>query len=214
MSKNTNLLAIPTYVYIDTSNIRNACLRSCKFVLDFKKLYRYLDGRYPNLREIRYYEGISYGDNKKQEYFTNLRKTGYKICALRRKKYIEPAIHDQFICKRCGAPNTVQILPQQIKLKSNVDVYLASDMLERAVRTRSPIHLILFSCDGDYAEAIKAALRINPKAFITIVATPKTRKNNCLSSRLQQFASRDSDHTALVNIENIKDRISRPLLTK
>ncbi|MBQ3409738.1 NYN domain-containing protein [Candidatus Saccharibacteria bacterium] len=138
-------------------------------------------------------------------------KVGYTICALERKGYTDPAVYDTFKCRNCGYANKVKILPETKKLKSNVDVYLASDMVELAAKMTEPVHAILMSCDGDYAEAIKAALRVNPQIYITIMATPMTKKNNSLSSRLQIFATRSFKNTALVNIASIKDKISQEL---
>lgn len=206
---------IKTYIYIDVSNIRSACLASCNFNLDFIKLFNYLKDKYPNAVEIRYYEGIAKDDNKKQKHFDFLEKRiGYKICSLERKSYIEPAKYEKFKCKKCGTLNNVQVLPPHSNLKSNVDVYLASDMIKCAAKHNEPIHIILISCDGDYAEAIRSIQEINKKAFITIMATPMTRKNNCLSSRLQVFSNRSSKNTALVNIASVKDYISQPISDK
>ena len=202
----------PTYVYIDVSNIRYACLASCGFNLDFIKFYQYLKRKYPGKIEARYYEGIAEGDEKKKKHFTFLeKKVGHRVCSLSRKSYTEPAKYKTFNCGQCGAPNSVKILPKNTKLKSNVDVYIASEMLKCVACTTEETRIILVSCDGDYAEAIQAALELNPKVEIIIMATPATKKNNCLSARLQVFANRKTKRTSLVNIASIKDYISQPL---
>lgn len=211
-----NLSKIKTYIYIDVSNIRSACLNSCGFNLDFVKLYEYFHKKYENIQDIRYYEGIARGDKKKQQHFQFLhRRIGYTICSLERKSYKDPPQYKNFECTKCGAINKVQVLPEHINLKSNVDVYLATDMLSCAATNQGEeIHIILVSCDGDYAEAIRSIAKINKEAFITIVATPRTRENNRLSSRLQTFANRNSKNTALMNIATIKDYISQPIPDK
>lgn len=56
-----------TFVFIDVSNIRYACRRSCGFDLDFIKYYHYLQNKYPNLQEVRYYEGIASDDKKNND---------------------------------------------------------------------------------------------------------------------------------------------------
>ena len=204
-----NLLEAKTYIYIDVSNIRSACLNSCNFNLDFIKLYNYFKHKYHNIQDIRYYEGIARGDTKKQRHFKFLKnRIGYTVCSLKRKMYKDPPQYKNFECVNCSTLNKVQILPEHINLKSNVDVYLATDMLLCAAEKRNePIHFILVSCDGDYAEAINSIIKINPNAFITILATPRTKENNRLSSRLQVFSNRDSKNTALMNIESIKDLV-------
>lgn len=178
--------------------------------MDFIKLYKYFKKKYKNLQDVRYYEGIAKNDKRKQRHFQFLnKKVGYTVCALERKSYTEPPVYDTFECKNCGYANKVKILPENKKFKSNVDVYLASDMMELAAKANEPVYVILMSCDGDYAEAIKAALRVNPEMHITIIATPVTKVNSSLSSRLRVFAARSFKNTALVNIETIKDIISQ-----
>ena len=202
-----------TYIYIDVSNIRHACLWSCGFNLDFVKLYAYLKNKYPNVQEIRYYEGISSQDIKKSKHFQFLsEKIGYRVCSLSRKSYIEPAKYETFKCGRCKFPNKVKILPGNVKIKSNIDVYLTSDMLECIAKVEEPINIIILSCDGDYAEAIKAALRLSPGSCVTVLATPMTKVNNCLSVRLKQLSRElKRENYKLANINNIRDYISQSL---
>lgn len=200
-----------TYIYIDVSNIRHACLWSCGFSLDFVKLYGYLKEKYPNVQEIRYYEGVSSQDKKKLRHFRFLsNKIGYEVCALGRKGYIEPARYGTFECKNCKFRNRVRILSESVKLKSNIDVYLASDMLERVARADGPINIVILSCDGDYAEAINAALRLSPNSCVTVLATPMTKVNNCLSVRLKQLSRElKRENYKLANINNIRDHVSQ-----
>ena len=201
-----------TYIYIDVSNIRWACSWSCGFNLDFVKLYKYLKRKYPNTQEIRYYEGIATGDERKREHFRFLEdKIGYKVCSLDRKSYTNPPKYKKFKCKKCGSINNVKIMSEGIKLKSNVDVYLASDMIERAALEKDPIQIILLSCDGDYVEAIKAVLRLNPGSYIKVIATPMTDSNNYLSVRLKRLSCElPREEYKLLNINNIRKYISQP----
>lgn len=198
-----------TFVFVDVSNIRYACRHSLGFDLDFTKYYRYLQNKYPNLQEVRYYEGIASDDEKKQRYFQRLEKTGYMICSLERKSYTNEAKYADFECLECGTVNTVQILPETTKLKSNVDVYMAIDMMKCAVQATEPIHIILVSCDGDFTEAIHGILSVNPNVFITVMATPMTRTNNCLSVRLKNLRSELPNDMTLMNIDNLKEQIAR-----
>lgn len=197
-----------TFVFIDASNIRYACRNSSGFEIDFSKYIAYLKRKYKNLVEVRYYEGISNNDAKKKKYFEWLKNEGYIICSLERKAYVGKAKFKIYSCCNCETKNSVQILSDNVKLKSNVDVYLASNMIKCAIKNSGSIHIVLVSCDGDYAEAIKDIIEINPESFVTIVATPRCRKNNCLSSRLRVLRCEFSDNVMLMNIEKIKDIIS------
>lgn len=200
-----------TYIYIDVSNIRHACLWSCGFNLDFVKLYEYLKDKYSDVQEIRYYEGVSSRDRKKLRHFRFLsEKIGYRVCSLSRKGYVAPAKYETFECENCKFPNKVKVLSESVKLKSNVDVYLTSDMLECAAMAEEPINIIVLSCDGDYAEVIKAALRLSPESCVTVLATPMTEVNNCLSIRLKHLSRElKRENYKLVNINNIKDYITQ-----
>lgn len=198
-----------TYVFVDVSNIRYACRYSLGFNLNFRKYYHYLENKYINLQEVRYYEGIASDDKKKRQYFQRLQKVGYTICSLERKSYINKAQYTDFECVKCSAVNTVQILPETTKLKSNVDVYMAVDMMKCAIQATEPIHMILVSCDGDFAEAIHGILSVNPNVFITVMATPMTRTNNCLSVRLKNLRSELPNDMVLVDINTIRKYISK-----
>lgn len=205
-----NLKTAKTYVYIDVSNIRYACNRSCNFNLDFVRLYSYFKRKYTNLCEVRYYEGISSSDAAKERHFNFLRQVGYLVCPLERKGYKESAKFTKFQCENCNHLNTVQILPESTKLKSNVDVYLASNMIEQVAKNTEPIHAILVSCDGDYAEAIHTIMHLEPRTFVTVLATPMTAKNNCLSSRLKSLRADFPTSVDISSIAKIEKYVSQP----
>lgn len=78
---------LDVYVFVDVSNIRMACQKTLGFHLDFVRLMEYFRERRPNLKDVRYYEGIAKGDEKKQKMFQFLEKRGYVICPLVRKSY-------------------------------------------------------------------------------------------------------------------------------
>lgn len=197
------------YVLIDVSNIRASCLRSCGFRINFRNLAKYLKKKYPNLKIINYYEGIAKGDKKKEQEFKSLEKSGYTIKTLRRRSYTNPAVQKSFKCKKCQSQNRVKVLPKRPKMKSNVDVYLATEMLEIAFGANKPTHIVMFSCDGDYAEAIKVAAK-NKNIRITVVATPPVNDltKNTLSVRLKILRKELPKQYHLMNILDIKDEIT------
>ncbi|MDR1969797.1 MAG: NYN domain-containing protein [Candidatus Nomurabacteria bacterium] len=197
-----------THVFIDVSNIRSAALGSCKIKIDFTKLIKYFKEKYPNLKSVLYFEGISSGDNEHKEQFRRYRKLGYEIRSLERKLYFDPARYKNFTCKECKTTNRVQIRKRAGKLKSNVDVFIATEVLEVAHAATKPTHIILMSCDGDYAEMIRSACK-NRDVHVTVLATPTVKKNNALSIRLKQLTKELSrDQYELVDITSIKQKIS------
>ncbi len=124
----SNLKNLRTYVYIDSSNISNA-LKACKIELDFFKLYIYLKKTYPRLRAIKYFEGIDREDYRKQKTFKKLQKLGYEIKALQRKAYSYPATYRTLKCSHCKRKNNIRVLKNRKVLKSNIDVYLCSELM-------------------------------------------------------------------------------------
>ncbi len=179
-----------TYVYIDVSNIRSSCLKTLDFLINFTKLMDYLKQKYPNLKEVRYYEGIAANDQKKLRMFKFLKRKGYTICSLERKSYSSIEIEEKDVkCPKCNHKWTTKFTKEHKSLKSNVDVYLASDMIAQASITTQPTRLILISCDGDYTEAIKTAINLNNHISIAVLATPPVRNmaKNTLSIRLKNL---------------------------
>ncbi len=199
----------PTYIFVDTSNIRASCWRSCGFRINFPRFLEYVKKKYPSLKSVEYFEGIADDDNMKRGEHRVLSDLGYEVRPLPRKTYVEPAKYKYSRCPECGKRSRVQTHPVTTKMKSNVDVYLASRMIECAVSSVELPHLVLVSCDGDYAEAIHTILRLRPDAFITVLATPRrTKYQNALSVRLRELSQEiDREHFRLDNINTIKDRI-------
>jgi uncharacterized LabA/DUF88 family protein len=164
---------------------------------------------------VNYFEGISDNDVEREAQFKKFEKIGYEIHSLSRKSYINPAVYRSFKCKKCKNENRVKVLNKTEKLKSNVDVYIASELLKVAYLAKKPTHIILMSCDGDYAEMIRSAIENNKFVNVTVLATPSTRKYNALSVRLKQLRSElPTDRYRLDDITNIRDKISAPSKTK
>ncbi len=207
--KKTPLTDLDTYVFVDTSNIRSACLATLGFKIDFGKFMIYLRKKYPKLKEVRYYEGISRGDKSKQEAFRKLRKVGYTVCALSRKAYENPPVYKRVKCPKCKYTWDTQVLKKSVSLKSNVDVYLATELLGLVYSVKRETHIVLVSCDGDYAEMIKAAVAANPKISITVMGTPVVRSGaNTFSMRLQVLRNK-LPRFKIMNIQNIQPRIEQ-----
>lgn len=200
------LSSLPTYVYIDGSNIRFAVLRTLGFRINYKKLYTYLAQKYPKLKRAVYMEGRSSDDKVKLGIFRKYERYGYEVLSLDRKSYTVPAITKKFKCKKCKTINEVEAMPESVNMKSNVDVYLCSEMMFDALNSQKPAHFIIMSCDGDYAEMIKKILDKHPDHFVSVLATPYVKGNNFLSSRLQTLRKKYKNYF-LINIDTIRGKI-------
>ncbi|MEI7579502.1 MAG: NYN domain-containing protein [bacterium] len=203
--KKLNLKELDTYVYIDSSNIRNA-LKMSNRRMDWKMLFDYLSSTYKNLLSTKYFEGIDKNDNVKLNEFKVIETYGYELKTLGRKAYINSAKYKTFKCINCKEKNTVEILKESKTLKSNIDVYLCSELMGELINISKESHAIILTCDGDYAEMIRNLLKKNKNIHISVFATPFSKTNNYLSVRLKELERIDRYY--LVNIMNIKDRIS------
>ncbi len=87
-------------------------------------------------------------------------------------------------------------------------VKTGSEMMFDAMSARGETHLILLSCDGDYAEMIKKLLRSLPKLHITVLATPYTTPVNFLSKRLMGLTKELGKQYLLRSMLEIKDKVS------
>ncbi|PIZ65340.1 hypothetical protein COY14_02615 [Candidatus Roizmanbacteria bacterium CG_4_10_14_0_2_um_filter_36_9] len=206
--KKINLKNLDTYVYIDSSNIRNA-LKVSNIRLDWVKLYDYFLNTYTDVKRINYFEGIDKNDLSKQKEFKQLEKKGYALKTLERKTYSNSAKYKTFKCINCKEKNTVEILKESKTLKSNIDVYLCSELMGDLFTASKTTHAIILTCDGDYAEMIKNILEMNQNIHISVFATPFTKYNNYLSIRLKELERVKRYY--LVNILNIRDRIGEKI---
>ena len=198
---------LETYVFIDVSNIRWACLKTLDLWLEFSELADYFKRKYDNLKDLRYYEGIAAGDTIKQRTFDYLAHKGYTICPLERKSYTSTDVEEREIkCPKCGNEWVAEFSRERKAMKSNVDVYLASELLGVAYLAAKPIHIVLVSCDGDYAEMIKCALK-NPNVTVSVLATPSVRNwtKNTLSTRLKQLLADYPTQTGRFHLRDISE---------
>jgi hypothetical protein len=151
-------------------------------------------------------EGRSSDDKIKLGIFKKYQRYGYEVLSLERKNYTVPAIVKNFNCKKCKTLNKVEAMPATEKMKSNVDVYLCSEMMFDALAAKKPAHFVLMSCDGDYAEMIKKILSNRPDHFVSVLATPYVKGKNFLSSRLIKLNA--NRNYRLIDISTIKQKIS------
>lgn len=202
----TNYLKkLSTYVYIDASNIKNA-LKVSNVVVDWQKLFNYFSQTYLNLKQIQYFEGADNRDSTKHQEFTKLNKIGYSLNILSRKSYLNPPKFKLIKCKYCKKENNINITNKSIILKSNIDVYLCTEAITNALTIGKPVHIIILSCDGDYAEMVNKLIGTKKDVYVSVFATPFTKQNNYLSVRLKELERLDRFY--LVNILNIRDYIS------
>jgi len=199
---------LPTYIYIDGSNIRLACRKGCGFELDFKKLYDYFCTKYPNLINVQYFEGISIGDTKKEAIFNNYRNYGYEVIPLSRKSYTTPAKYKSFQCSDCGKVNRVKTADSVLVMKSNIDVLLCSRVMADVAKCDTPSHFVIVSCDGDYAEMICQILSDSPDVYVSVLSTPYQKNNNYLSIRYKDLIK--LQHFSLLNILTIPSKFLPP----
>lgn len=195
-----------TLAYIDASNIRNACAR-IGIHIDFVNLSTYLKSKYKDITDVKLFEGIAYGDTDKENEHTAFRQNGITVFSLSRKSYHHKPIYRAISCPNCSHKHTIEAMSANKKMKSNIDVFLASEFMTDAYAAKEPTHMLLFSCDGDFAEMIKKCL-MNTNISISVYATPYVKNgNNYLSQRLKQLDKKPNYH--IVNIDSVRDKIKK-----
>lgn len=161
---------------------------------------------------MRYYEGIARGDARKRARFEHLKDCGYTVCPLERKSYV--TIENEAFdvkCPECEHEWVEEIRKERRVMKSNVDAYLATELLAVANDVKFPIHVVLVSCDGDYAEMIRSAISRNENVSVSVLATPPVRdaSKNTLSVSLRRLRNELPLRYQLTNIATIVDKIRR-----
>jgi len=202
------LLTLKTFVYIDASNIRNA-LRKSNYEIDFLKLYDYIKQKYNHLGSVKYFEGVDAEDVDMKALFASYEKAGITMHLLSRKSYLSKPIFKTFDCTACKVKNKVQVREEKTTMKSNIDVFLTTEIFSDIIQAREPLHLVIVSCDGDYAEMIKKILELYPKTYVSVVATPFKRFGNYLSARLSEL--KKMDRYNLVDILTVKEKIGQKI---
>jgi uncharacterized LabA/DUF88 family protein len=202
----SKLSELPTYVYIDASNISNA-LRSLGIEIDYEKVYQYLENKYKYLCSVSYFEGVLATNWRKFLEMEQLENFGYEVFCLSRKGYTKKSRERFYRCSQCDHINKVVTLSEKIVYKSNIDVYLCAQLMSDILNKRKPVHVIIFSCDGDFADMIRLLLTYKENVYVSVFATPYVKSNNYLSKRLKDLYTYEKYH--LIDITNFVDYIEK-----
>jgi uncharacterized LabA/DUF88 family protein len=164
-------------VFIDGANLY-AGTKALGFDIDFKKLKQYFTKQGYTLR-FNYYTAILESDDVPtiRPLIDWLDYNGYRIISKPAKEFTDS------LGRR--------------KIKGNMDVEIAVDVLEQCHRTD---HIVLFSGDGDFTSLVGAVQRKGLK--VTVISTVKTTPS-MISDDLRRVA----DH--FIDLATIKDEICR-----
>jgi len=164
-------------VFIDGANLYGGT-KALGFDIDFKKLKQYFAGQ-GYVQRLNYFTAILESDDAYsiRPLVDWLDYNGYRIVSKPAKEFTD------HLGRR--------------KVKGNMDVELAVDVLEHCQRTD---HVVLFSGDGDFTSLVAAVQRKGVK--VTVISTMKTNPP-MIADELRRVA----DH--FIELAEIKDQISR-----
>lgn len=164
-------------VFIDGPNLHGGT-KALAFDIDFKKLEQYFSNEGYVLR-LNYYTVILDSEDVSsiRPLIDWLNYNGYRVVSKPAKEFID------HLGRR--------------KIKGNMDVELAIDVLEQCHKTD---HVVLFSGDGDFAPLVAAVQRKGVK--VTVISTMKTTP-----PMIADDLRRTADH--FIELATIKDQISR-----
>jgi uncharacterized LabA/DUF88 family protein len=160
-------------VFIDGANLYGGT-KSLGFDIDFKKLKKYFSSQGYVLR-FNYYTAILDSEDVSsiRPLIDWLDYNGYRIISKPAKEFTD------HLGRR--------------KVKGNMDVELAVDVLEQCHRTD---HVILFSGDGDFTSLVAAVQRKGVK--VTVISTMKTTPP-MIADELRRVADHFIDLTTIID---------------
>lgn len=163
-----------TAVFIDGANLY-AATKTLELDIDYKKLLEWV-GEQTRLVRAYYYTALfdDYEYSPIRPLVDWLEYNGFTIITKQAKEQIDAQ--------------------GRKRIKGNMDIDIAVDMLEMADRLD---HVILFSGDGDFCHLIEAIQRKGVKA--TVISTLKT-ENSMISDDLRRQADQFIDLADLVDI--------------
>ncbi len=177
-------------IFIDGNNLYHN-LKQMKIKpsnLDFKKLGDFICTQFKcELQEVRYYNSMPTLRDGKELYYAHLGfidklKKIPKFTVHTRKlqahstkellKEKQELIDSMDLCKNCGPiveENFLDVIGNVKKKEKGVDVMLAVDLIEYAIKDKADI-LILFSGDADFVPAMKLAQKNNKEVLSVSLA--------------------------------------------
>jgi len=198
------------YAFIDVQNTETTTRRLLGFLVDWRKLYRFLRTDW-GCEKVFLYSGIDAGDSETGKEFEALKHEG---CVIRSKVVFAYKNRDkniQVVCPKCRSEFT-EIVDMGYNKKSNCDVDLTVDAMEYAGHNTE---LYIFTGDGDFEYLIRKA--IEKGSMVHIVSSAKKVKSgprystSRFSTKLRRLTEEKGKPVDFLNIDNLKMKIKKDI---
>ncbi len=194
------------YAFIDVQNTESTTNQLLGFVIDWKKMFKYLREKW-NCEKIFFYSGIQNGDNVKASEYEELSKLGYTVHA---KPYFIYKNQDQIIkilCPNCNTGITHKV-SRGVKWKSNCDVEFAVDVINQIEKN---VGYLFFTGDGDFEYLARNVVEKGVKVYI-ISSAKKIRTapryfTSRLSLKLRNLVAEKRNQVFFIDINDWKMQI-------
>lgn len=191
------------FAFIDVYNTTNTTERVHNFVIDWIKLYHFLEDRW-KCEKIFFYSGIEIGDLNTEKEYKSYEELGYemKIKPIMSFKRPDKTIH--IICSNCRQENT-KIVPMGYNKKSNCDSELTVDALELV---QPETEMLFFTGDGDFTYLIKKLVEkgVSISVISSMAKEIQTHNRRFSKSLRDMIKKREID---FIEINNLREVIKK-----
>jgi uncharacterized LabA/DUF88 family protein len=195
------------YAFIDVQNTETTTRQLLGFLIDWRKLYLYLENKW-KCEKVFFYTGIDDGDTNLIKEFEEL---SYLGCVVRSKiiySYKRPDKTIMIKCIECGTENS-RTVSMGYNRKSNCDVDLTVDAMGLA---SIDTEFLIFSGDGDFEYLIQKVIEKGTRTYI-ISSNAGLRTNNIntkrFSTKLKGVLKNNEGKIDLINIDSWKMKIRK-----
>ena len=210
MENNTNnTTATKRYALIDVQNTASTTQKLLGFVIDWHKLYEYLNKKW-KCQKVFFYSGIDEGDTETANEFESLEKNG---CIVKSKTVFSYKRPDKKISKKCAGcgKESVEVVDMGYHRKSNCDVDLTVDAMEMA---GPDAEFLIFTGDGDFEYLIKKVVEKGTRVYV-VSSNAGERKPGIntkrFSTRLKDLINENRGKINLINIDSWKFKIKEEI---
>lgn len=199
------------YAFIDVQNTASTAQNMLGFVIDWKKLLDYLKNQKSCL-EVIFYTGIENGDMETAEEFDSLNKISG--CTIKSKAVFAYKNKDKIVALKCLGceKETVHTIPMGYRKKSNCDVELSVDVIEKS---GSSVEFFIFTGNGDFEYLIRKALEKGVDKINVFAYAGKDMKagvtKSTFSTKLKSLVTEEKDKVFYTSIKDIMGKIKKEI---
>lgn len=193
--------------FIDVQNTASTTQRLLGFVIDWRKLCKYLNEKW-KCQRVFFYSGIDDGDVETAKEFEHLEKNGCIVKSKTVFSYKRPDKKITIKCAGCGR-ESIEVIDMGYNRKSNCDVDLTVDAMETA---GPDSEFLIFTGDGDFEYLIRKVVEKGTKVYV-VSSNAGERKPGLntkrFSTKLKDLINKNRGRINLINIDSWRFKIKK-----